>query len=162
MLEKRKNGESLMISPMPSSKKFNKEMILRFDVVKETISAVRTLRKEKNIPNKESLILCIKSRESEYASEFLPVIIKLCNLSEVRFIEKKEKGAASFMVQTTEFFIPLGDNLDIKGELARISEELEYNRGFLNSVMKKLDNERFVKNAPASVIHLERKKKSQK
>jgi valyl-tRNA synthetase len=160
MLEKRKDGESLMISPMPSSKKFNKEMILRFDIVKETISAVRTVRKGKNIPNKENLILCVKSGESEYDSEFLPVIIKLCNLSEVRFIEKKEKGTASFMVQTTEFFIPLGDNLDIKGELTRISEELEYNRGFLTSVMKKLNNERFVKNAPASVIELERKKKS--
>ena len=127
---------------------------MRFDIVKETISAVRTVRKEKNIPNKESLILCINSVEDKYDREFLPLIARLCNLSDVRFIDKKVQGAASFMVQTTEFFIPLGD------KLARIGEELEYNRGFLASVMKKLDNERFVKNAPASVIDLERKKKS--
>jgi valyl-tRNA synthetase len=159
-LGERKDGESLMISPMPSSKKFNKEIIVRFDIVKETISAVRTVRKEKNIPNKESLLLCIKTDEDKYDREFLPVIARLCNLSEVRFIDKKVKGAASFMVQTTGFFIPLGDKLDIEGELARINEELEYNRGFLASVMKKLDNERFVKNAPASVLDLEKKKKS--
>src|SRR5664280_53240 len=160
MLEERKNGESLMISSMPVSKKFNKEMVLRFDTVKETISAVRTLRKEKNIPNKESLILCIKSDEDKYDREFIPVIGRLCNLSEVRFIKEKEKGAASFMVNTTEFFIPVGDKLDVEGEMARISEELDYYRGFLASVMKKLDNERFVKNAPASVLDFERKKKS--
>jgi len=160
MLEERKDGESLMVSAMPASRKFNKELIMRFDIVKETISAVRTVRKEKNIPNKESLILCINSVEDKYDREFLPLIARLCNLSDVRFIDKKVQGAASFMVQTTEFFIPLGDKLDVEGELARIAEELEYNRGFLASVMKKLDNERFVKNAPASVIDLERKKKS--
>jgi valyl-tRNA synthetase len=70
------------------------------------------------------------------------------------------KGAASFMVRTTEFFIPLGDKLDVDAEIIRIKEELEYNRGFLASVMTKLNNERFVKMAPASVIDLERKKKS--
>jgi valyl-tRNA synthetase len=160
MLEERKDGESLMISPMPASRMFNKEMVLRFDTVKETISAVRTLRKEKNIPNKESLILYIKSDEDKYDMEFLPVIVRLCNLSEIRFIKEKEKGAASFMVNTTEFFIPVGDKLDVEGEMARIHEELDYYRGFLASVMKKLDNERFVKNAPASVLDLERKKKS--
>jgi len=160
MLEERKDGESLMVSAMPASRKFNKELIMRFDIVKETISAVRTVRKEKNIPNKERLILCINSVEDKYDREFLPLIARLCNLSNVRFIDKKVQGAASFMVQTTEFFIPLGDKLDVEGELARIGEELEYNRGFLTSVMKKLDNERFVKNAPASVIDLERKKKS--
>ncbi|MGD0342730.1 MAG: valine--tRNA ligase, partial [Bacteroidales bacterium] len=160
MLEKRKDGESLMISAMPASRKFNKDFVMRFDIAKETISAVRTLRKGKNIPNKESLILCIKADEDQYDKEFLPVIIRLCNLSEVRFIERKEKGAASFMVNTTEFFIPVGDKLDVEGELAKIREELDYYRGFLASVMKKLGNERFVKNAPASVIDLEKKKKS--
>jgi valyl-tRNA synthetase len=160
MLEERKDGESLMITPMPASRKFNKELVLRFDTVKETVSAVRTLRKEKDIPNKERLILCIKSEEDKYDMEFLSIIVRLCNLSEVRFIKVKEKGAASFMVDTTEFFIPVGDKLDVKGEMAKIQEELDYYRGFLVSVMKKLDNERFVKNAPASVLDLERKKKS--
>ncbi len=73
----------------------------------------------------------------------------------------REAGAAvSFMVGTTEYFIPVGVHLDIESELEKLNEELEYNKGFLVSVMKKLDNDRFVQNAPASVLDLERKKKS--
>ena len=76
------------------------------------------------------------------------------------FVSEKQEGAASFMIGTTEYFIPLTGKLDVESELAKIQEELNYNRGFLVNVMKKLENERFVKNAPASVLELERKKKS--
>ena len=87
-------------------------------------------------------------------------MLKLCNLSEISFVSGKQEGSASFMTGTTEFFIPLGENLDVKGELSKIKEELDYQTGFLISVMKKLDNERFVLNAPLSVLELEKKKKS--
>ncbi len=160
MLDERKDGESLMISRMPESKKSSKDLLARFEIAKETISTIRTIRKEKELPNKGKLILCIRSDENSFDKKFLPVIIKLGNLSEVKFVAKKQKGAASFMVRTTEFFIPLGDKLDVKGELKKIREELDYYKGFLTSVMKKLDNERFIKNAPESVLDLERKKKS--
>jgi valyl-tRNA synthetase len=160
MIEERMDGESLMISPMPASKKYNKELIARFDTIRETVTAIRSVRKEKNLPLREKLVLDIKADEDKFDNELLPVIIRLGNISEVRFVTKKEQGAASFLVGTSEFFVPLGDKLDVEGELSKISEELEYTRGFLESVLKKLDNERFVKNAPANVIEVERKKRS--
>jgi valyl-tRNA synthetase len=160
LLKERNDGESIMVSRMPESKKFNKEMVVRFEAVKETISAVRTVRKNKNIPNKEQIELLVRSEKDSFDIEFLPVIRKLCNLAELSFISDKPVGAVSFMIRTTEFFIHLGVNMDIEGELAKIQEDLDYNRGFLVSVVKKLDNERFVANAPANVLELERKKKS--
>ena len=81
-------------------------------------------------------------------------------MSDVKFVSEKQEGATSFLVGTTEYFIPLEGKIDIEAELAKIREDLEYNRGFLVTVMKKLDNERFVNNAPANVLELERKKKS--
>jgi valyl-tRNA synthetase len=160
LLIERKDEESLMISRMPEAKRYNKELLAGFESVKETVSAVRTLRKSKDIPNKEKLDLLLKADKKNFDTEFLPVVSKLCNLSEIKFVSEKQEGAASFMVGTTEYFMPLGEKLDIEGELAKIREELEYNRGFLTTVMKKLGNERFVQNAPANVLELERKKKS--
>jgi len=160
LIMERKDGESIMVTQMPEAKKFNKDLIADFESVKETISAVRTVRKEKDIPNKEKLRLLIRSDKDSFDSEILPVVNKLCNLSELSFVSEKQEGAASFMVGTTEYFIPLTGKLDVEGERTRIQEEIVYHRGFLINVMKKLENERFVKNAPASVLELERKKKS--
>jgi valyl-tRNA synthetase len=160
LLIKRKNGESLMVSMMPEYKKFDRDMIERFESAKETISAIRSMRKVKDLSNKEKITLIIKSEENEFDTCFLPVISKMGNLSEIRFVDKKQEGAASFMVKTTEFFMPLGDRLDITEELIKIQEDLDYYRGFLASVMKKLENDRFVRNAPVKVLKLERKKKS--
>ena len=160
ILAERKDGESIMISRAPEAKKFNREIIGRFELIKETITAIRSARMEKDITAKEKLVLCIRSDESNHDREFLPVLVKLGNLSEVSFVDSKQEGAAAFMVKTTEYFIPLGTRLNVEKELVKIREDLEYNRGFLISVMKKLDNERFVKNAPADILDLERKKKS--
>lgn len=160
LIVERKEGESIMISRMPESKRCNKELIRRFELIKEIISAVRTVRKEKEIASKEKLGLMIKSKKEDFDTEFIPVLIKMCNLSGVRFIVSKQKDTASFMIGTIEFYIPLGDKLDIEEELTRIKNELDYYRGFLASVIKKLDNEGFVSNAPQNVIELERKKKS--
>jgi len=160
LLIERKDGESIMITRMPEAKKFNKGLITDFDSVKETVSAVRSVRKEKDLPNKEKLNLLIRSDKDSFNSELLPVINKLCNLSELSFVSEKQEGAASFMIGTTEYFIPLTGKIDIESEQVKINEELEYNRGFLVNVMKKLENESFVKNAPANILELERKKKS--
>jgi valyl-tRNA synthetase len=156
----RKDGDSIMMSRMPESKKINKNLISRFESVKDTISAIRTVRKDRGIPAKEKLSLMVRTDKGKFDIEFLPVITKLCNISEVSFVSEKQEGAVSFMVGTTEYAIPLGDKMDIEGEYARIQEDLDYNRGFLETVMRKLENERFVQNAPASVLDLERKKKS--
>ena len=160
ILGERTDGESLMISPMPVPVDFKREIFDGFEAAKEIISAVRTVRKSKEIPVKEKLELLIYAESQSFDSAYLPVIAKLCNLSGIRFVSEKQEGAVSFLVKTTEYFIPLGDNLDIEGELAKIAGDLEYQRGFLVAVMKKLDNDRFVSNAPAAVLDMERKKKS--
>ena len=160
LLLDRKEGESIMISRMPESKKFNKETVTGFEAVKETISAIRAVRKNKDIPNKDKIELLILGDEDCYDTEFIPVINKLCNLSIVMFVSEKQEGTASFMIGTIEYYIPLAGKLDIWSEIVKIQEDLNYNIGFLANVMKKLDNERFVKNAPANVLELERKKKS--
>ncbi len=160
MLVERKDGESLMISRLPEAKKVNKEIIYGFEIIKEVISSVRTVRKEKDILSKEKLILLIRSEVRSTYEGFLPVIKKMCNLEAIEFVDNKQEDAASFMVGTTEFYIPFKGKLNIEEELARIKTDIEYNKGFLASVKKKLDNERFVNNAPANVLELEKKKKS--
>ncbi len=156
----RKDGDSIMVSLLPAAGKFNRDLLKRFDSTRETVSSVRAIRKERNIPNKEEIRLVIRSDEGDYKSEFLPVLVKLCNLSGVTFTDEKPEGSVSFMVGTTEFSIPLNGKIDAEAETAKIRSELSYHNGFLSSVMKKLDNERFVNNAPANVIELERKKKA--
>ena len=160
MLINRKDGESLMISRMPEAKRINKDLIARFEPVKETISAIRTIKTEKKIPKKDKIELFVKADKSNFDNDLLPVIIKLCNLAGVKFVNEKQKGTASFMVKTTEFYVPLlGDKLNVESERAKIIADLDYYKGFLNSVMKKLNNERFVQNAPTNVLELEKRKK---
>jgi valyl-tRNA synthetase len=160
MIADRKDGESLMIAPMPRTKKYDKELAGRFENIKETVTAVRSVRKEKQIPKNNQVELLIRTDSNNYDSEFLPVIKKLCNLSSISLISGKPDNAASFMVKTTEFYIPLGGRIDIESERAKIRADLDYYKGFLDSVMKKLDNGRFVQNAPPAVIELEKKKKA--
>ncbi len=159
-IAERKEGESIMISHLPEAKKFNKELITGFELVKETVSSIRTIRKEKGIPNKDMLELFIRQGSEKWNQELLPVIVKLGNLSGISFIQDKKPGAVSFRVGTNELYIPLAGSIDVEAELKKLREELSYNKGFLASVMKKLGNERFVQNAPANVLDLERKKKS--
>jgi valyl-tRNA synthetase len=159
LLDERIDGESIMVSMMPEHKKHNKTLAESFETVKEIISAVRTIRKDKEIAIKDKLELHIRSVK-DYDKHFLPVIIKICNLSDIQFTDKKLDGAASFIIDTVEYFIPLSGLLDVESELKKSTEELEYTKGFLKSVMVKLENERFVQNAPPVVIEMERKKKS--
>jgi valyl-tRNA synthetase len=160
LIAERKDGESLMVSRMPSVKKFNKDIIARFEAVEETITAIRAIRKEKQITAKNAVELIIRADRNSYDKEFLPVIIKLSNLSGVRFETEKPAGAIAFMVRTTEYFIPLEHEIDAESERIKITTDLKHYRGFLESIMKKLNNERFVQNAPAAVLELERKKKA--
>lgn len=160
LLFERKKGESIMISRIPEAKRHQKEMIAHFEQVKETVSGIRTVRKEREIPNKEKIELHLISGTETIDQEFFPVISKLCNLSAIKFVSEKPEGAASFMTRTTGYYIPLGTKLDIEAELKKIKDELEYNQGFLVKVMTKLNNERFVQGAPANVLELERKKQN--
>lgn len=160
LLGERSDGESIMISAMPKAKKYDRELTARFETVMETVTAIRSVRNEKQIPNREQVSLLIKTGNDSFDSFFLPVIIKLCNLSEIRFVSEKPANSASFIIDTTEYYVPIGNIIDVEAEKARILTELDYQKGFLDTVMKKLGNDRFVKNAPPAVIENERKKKA--
>ena len=160
LIGERKEGESLMISLQPEQVKYDREVVSRFETVKEIISSVRTARKEREIANNEPLELFVRSGPENFDRKFAPVIRKMCNLSDIKLTEGKQDNSASFMVGTTEFYIPIGSKIDAESERLKLTAELDYYRGFLDSVMKKLDNGRFVANAPASVLEHERKKKS--
>lgn len=159
LISERKDGESLMVSLMPLHKKYSSDLIGRFEIIKEIISAIRAVRKEKGLTNKEKLELFIRSDDT-FDRHYLPILARMGNLSGIFFTDRKPDSAASFLVKTVEYYIPLEKQHDISGELLRIREELAYTRGFFESVLKKLDNERFVQNAPAKVLELERKKKA--
>ena len=160
MISERKDGESIMTSRMPQSKKFNREFLLRFEGAKGIISSIRAVRKERKVPNKESIELYIRSEANGFDTAMLHVVSKLCNISEIKFVNEKPAGAASFMVDTTEYYVPVTSNIDVEDEHLKIKTEIDYYRGLLSTIMKKLDNERFVQNAPANVLELEKKKKS--
>ena len=156
-LEPRKEGESLMVALMPEVAPVDNAYLDAFDVVKEIVSGVRTIRLQKNIPNKDTLALQVLG---DHNDAFNPVIAKMCNLSEITKTDDKAAGAASFLVRTTEYAVPLGNMINVEEELAKLAEELKYQQGFLASVQKKLSNESFVSKAPAKVIEMERKKQA--
>lgn len=154
-LTERKDKESIMISDMPASIQSDDKLLASFDIVKEIISGVRTIRLQKNIPNKEVLELHILGK---FDGKYNSVIQKMANLSEISPVNEKSPDAISFLVGTTEFAVPLGNNMDIEAELLKLQEELIYQQGFRNSVMKKLGNEKFVANAKPEIVEIERKK----
>ena len=154
----RTDGESLMVSPLSMSALVDEDIIREFEVVKEVISNIRSIRLQKNIAQKETLELQVIGENPVVA--FNAVIMKMCNLSSINIVENKADGAASFMVGTTEYAVPLGNMIDVEAEIARMEAELKYKEGFLQGVLKKLGNEKFVNNAPAAVLEMERKKQA--
>lgn len=156
-LTERKDGESIMIAAMPRQTESDNELIANFEKVKEIVSGIRTIRLQKNIPNKEELNLEVIG---DYNSNFSSVISKMGNLADINLITEKDPTAASFLVGTTEFSVPLGNNIDIEAELVKLNEELKYLEGFLVSVEKKLSNEKFVANAKPEIVENERKKQA--
>jgi valyl-tRNA synthetase len=159
-LRKRNAGESIMISNMPKPKPFHSKIINNFDVAKDIITQIRTVRKEKNISYKTKFKLFYSDNTNSFNSELQSVIIRLCGIENFSKTDIKPEGATHFVVKKTEFFIPLGTLIDTDAEIKRLKEELNYAQGFLNSVLKKLSNERFVKNAPADVIEKETMKQA--
>ncbi len=153
--------ESIMIARMPRPAKYDENILRQFDFASEVIMAIRNLRQEKNIANRDAIELLIrKNYDDQPEITFDNVVIKLCNLSKLDYVEQKPEGAFNFIIKTTEFYIPVSQNIDIEAEIQKLEQELKYQKGFLTSVMKKLDNEKFVNNAPAHVVEMEMKKKA--
>ncbi len=151
-------GESLMVSALNMNTTVDADNVAQFEVVKDIISNIRSIRLQKNIAQKEALELQVLGENPVAA--FNAVVQKMCNLSSIEVVESKAEGAASFMVGTTEFAVPLGNMIDVEAEIARMEAELKHKEGFLQGVLKKLSNEKFVNNAPAAVIEMERKKQA--
>jgi len=160
LIRDRKDGESIMLSKMPGALSYDKSLVSRFEKTKETVSAIRTIRKGKNIPVKEPLTLLVRENEENYDNRFGEVLKKLTNLSDIQFADEKSKNVASFIVKTTEYFIPLRDKVNVEEELENLRKELNYSKGFLATVMKKLDNAHFIQNAPEKVVNMEKTKRA--
>lgn len=158
-LRQRQEGESIMVTRLPRQKKFDKLQLAQFEAVKHIIVGIRNIRKQDNIPFKDALELQIKNNE-RYPAAYASVIRKMGNLSGITFVSEAPKGTRSFIADTVEYFIPLSSNIDTDELRKKLEEDLEYTRGFLASVMKKLSNERFVNGAPAQVVANERKKQA--
>ena len=158
-IAERKEGESICVSEVKVAVEADEKLLARFELAKEVISAVRNVRKQKNLPNKDALTLKVIVDEN-YPAEYEAVIKKMANLTEVERVEEKDATAAAFIVKTTQYFVPLGGLIDVEAERQKMGEELTYLEGFLASVMKKLSNERFVSSAPEKVVANERAKKA--
>lgn len=153
-------SEDLMVSLLPKREKINHKILEQFDFANEVIIALRGLRNQKNIPNKESLKLFIKKNDAEADLTFDAVVAKLCNLESIEYVSGKVEGAYAFTLKSTEFYVPLSENIDVKAEIEKLESELKYTQGFVKGVKKKLSNERFVNNAPEKVVATERKKQA--
>jgi len=158
LMGERKQGDSISLAPMPNANKYDENLLNEIDNAKEVVTGIRNIRQEKNIPNKNTLSLFVKG--DKIAENVENLIVKMAGLDSISYITDKVENAGTFLVKTTEFFIPLEGLVDVDEEIAKLKEELEYTKGFLKSVMKKLSNERFVNNAPASVVETERKKQA--
>ena len=159
-LTERKAGESIMVSPqtIAAPAEGDNAILANVEIVKNVVAGVRAIRNTKNISPRETLDLQVIGTDPVPAYDC--IIVKMANVGGVTATENKGEGVSSFMVGTTEYAVPLGGLIDVEAELAKAEAELKHLEGFLNGVKKKLQNERFVNNAPAAVVELERKKQS--
>ncbi|MBE6254193.1 MAG: valine--tRNA ligase [Prevotella sp.] len=156
----RKAGESIMRAELhlPAATEADRKLCADFEAVKEVVTAIRAVRSQKNIAPREALTLEVLNA-NPFAAFDAPMM-KMANLSAVNVVSEKSSGSASFLVGTTEFAVPLGNLIDLDAERKKLEGELQRLEGFLVSVEKKLSNERFVQNAPAAVVEMERKKQA--
>ena len=149
--------EDIIIANWPKAGAIDTSLLEDFETITEVIAGIRTIRKTQNIPNKEPLALKIINHQIQ-SNNLNPIIAKLGNLSDINSISEKPASSFSFMVKANEFFIPIGNTIDLTFELEKLQKELDYNKGFLKSVESKLNNERFINSAPKQVIANEKNK----
>ncbi|RLD86831.1 MAG: valine--tRNA ligase [Bacteroidetes bacterium] len=159
LLRERAEGDDIIIAQIPVFKGFDGKIIASFERAEQVINGIRNIRKDKNIPNKESIELVVKKGEHPECI-FYPVITKLGNISNIKEVEEKPDNAMTFLVGSQEFYVPFSADIDVEAEIAKLEEELTYTEGFLKSVQKKLSNERFVNNAPEAVVAKEKQKQT--
>jgi valyl-tRNA synthetase len=158
LIDERSKEDCIINASWPTTQDTDENLLDNFTLFENVISELRTLRKEKNIANKVTLEMSInenKSVDKTYDS----LLIKLGNLSSLKYEDDKIENAFSFIIGSNEYFVPFNSEFDVEKELVKIQKEIEDRKGFLNSVLKKLNNPRFVDNAPEKVVQLENKKR---
>jgi len=160
-ISERKEGETISFADFPKAGNFDSAMLQNFENTKEVISSIRKVKADKNIPQREEVALKIKANDQPLDQYFNPVIKKLAGVKEIELIDEKINGSVNFIVSAIEYYVPIGGLINKEEETEKLLKEIEYTKGFLNSVMKKLGNERFVQSAPANVVETEQKKKSE-
>ena len=159
----RQPGESIMRAELhlPAPTDADRQLCAQFETVKEVVTAIRAVRSQKNIAPREALTLEVVGKKEDLSIfNFQSAICKMANLSAINVVAEKSAGSASFLIGTTEYDVPLGNLIDLDAERKKLEGELQRLQGFLTSIEKKLANERFVQNAPAAVVEMERKKKA--
>jgi valyl-tRNA synthetase len=159
ILAERTTEEALIVSTWPEMKPFNAQLIADFENTIEVISGIRTIRKDKNIPFKDTIELKVVNNDKS-STYFDSAVAKLGNITSFEYVSDKVDGALSFRVKSNEYFIPITGNIDVEAEIAKLNEELNYIKGFLKSVQVKLSNEKFVANAKPEIIANERQKEA--
>ncbi|MCM1489574.1 MAG: valine--tRNA ligase [Muribaculum sp.] len=156
-LAERKDGDSIMNTILPASGEVDEALLAKFENLKEIVTGIRAIRKQRQIANKEEIALEVKGAHDAALDS---VLVKMGNISGITPIDEKGVTSVAFLVGTVEYSVPLADKINVEEELAKLEKDLKYYEGFLAGVEKKLSNERFVANAPEKVIALERKKQS--
>ncbi len=151
--------QALIVSEWPKAKSYDEKLISDFDFTIEVISGIRTIRKDKNIPFKDAIDLKVVNNEKTSA-HFDSVICKLGNITNLEYVSDKVDGALSYRIKSNKYFIPITGTIDVDAEITKLTEELNYTKGFLKSVEAKLSNEKFVNGAPEKVLEMERKKQA--
>ena len=159
LIEKRKESTFIVNEKWPDFKNVDHNILEEFIIFKEVVSGIRNVRKHNNIASKVLLDLKLKVN-NEWKNQFNSLIIKLGNIAEIEEVDESIKGSNSFVVNNNEFFIPFNKGIDVEAEMVKVRTELEDKKGFLKSVMAKVNNEKFMSNAPEKVVQLELKKKN--
>ncbi|MEQ9413002.1 MAG: class I tRNA ligase family protein, partial [Cyclobacteriaceae bacterium] len=159
-LDEKNEKDCIIVAEYPTAAAFDEGIIDQAAFSFEVITQIRNIRNTKGISPKEPINLIVSEAGQQKTARFTSIIQKLSNVKQLSFSNDKPGNGGSFIVQAIEFFIPMEGKVDVEKEEEAIKKELEYTRGFLNSVMKKLGNERFVKGAPPAVLEAEQKKKA--
>lgn len=159
LIADRSPENALMVSSWPKLKEFDNQFLKDFEIIRAVISNIRNIRKSKEISFKDAVDLQLINHEN-LSTSFDSIIKKMGNVAQLENVESPLKNAASFRIKSNEYFIPLDEHIDAEAEIEKLKKELTYNEGFLKSVNKKLENKRFVENAPEAVVAKEKQKQT--
>ena len=158
-LSKRSENETIMFEEYPEKHLYSESIIQEFSEIMQIVANLRNFRKENNLSNKILLKLYYDNK-GKYSGKYNEVIKKMANVETIESVNSKPDNSVPFMVNVNTFFIEQDTSgIDIDAQINKLEEELKYYEGFLSSVMKKLSNDKFVKNAPKQVVEREYKKK---